>query len=360
MSRKLAGQAAQVDVADHQIGLAGSAVGDHRARDARDDGLHVGLVEAEHGGAVERHAIDELRENVLNLLERGVMVEVLAIDGGHHGDHRREQQEGAVALVGFDHHVFAAAEARRGAGVIHAAADDEGGIEPGGAENRGDHRGGGGLAVRAGDGDAVFQAHQFGQHLGARNDRESSAAPLRRFRDCRGGWRSWPPPRARRERARRDGLRKFARPRLARRSVTGESAQVGTGDGVAQGQQHLGDAAHADAADAHQMNALEIVETDRSRGAPPPRSRFDDLARGVGPRQLARARAEFDELARIVESAPDISRARRSPVSSGSGISRAAPARDHFLRVAQLVAIGGGAKGNEDARRVRRRRFPRR
>ena len=37
-------------------------------------------------------------------------------------------------------------------------------------------------------------------------------------------------------------------------------AQVGAGNGVAERQQHFGDAAHADAADAHQMNALEIVE----------------------------------------------------------------------------------------------------
>ena len=202
-----AGEAAQVDVADHQIGLARGAVGDHRARDVRDDGLHVGLVEAEHGGAVKRHAIDELRENVLNLLERGVMVEMLAIDGGDHGDHRREQQKCAVAFVGFDDHVFAAAEARRRAGVIDAPAHDEGGIEPGRAQDRGHHRGGGGLAVRAGDGDAVFQAHQFGEHLGARNDGNFQPRRFRRFRDCRGESRSWRPRRARRERVRRDGLR---------------------------------------------------------------------------------------------------------------------------------------------------------
>ena len=60
-------------------------------------------------------------------------------------------------------------DARVRAGVIHAAADDERGIESGGGQHGGDHRGGGGLAVRAGHGDAVFQAHQFGQHFGARN-----------------------------------------------------------------------------------------------------------------------------------------------------------------------------------------------
>ncbi len=37
---------------------------------------------------------------------------------------------------------------------------------------------------------------------------------------------------------------------------------VGTGNGIAQRQQHFGDAAHADAANAHQMNALKIAEAD--------------------------------------------------------------------------------------------------
>ena len=35
-------------------------------------------------------------------------------------------------------------------------------------------------------------------------------------------------------------------------------AQIGTGNLVAQRQQHLGDAAHADAADAHEMYALNL------------------------------------------------------------------------------------------------------
>ena len=173
----------------------------------RDDGLHVGLVETKHRRAVKRDAIHELREDVLNLLERGVMVEMFAIDGGHHGDDRREQKERAVALVRFDDHIFAAAQARRGAGVIDAAAHDEGGVEAGRAQDRGDHGCGGGLAMRAGHRDAVFQAHQFGQHLGARNDGNLQPHRFRRFRDCRGESRSWRPRRARPERVRRDGPR---------------------------------------------------------------------------------------------------------------------------------------------------------
>ena len=36
-------------------------------------------------------------------------------------------------------------------------------------ENRGDHRGGGGLAMRSGHGDAVLQAHQLREHFRPRN-----------------------------------------------------------------------------------------------------------------------------------------------------------------------------------------------
>ncbi len=57
-----------------------------------------------------------------------------------------------------------------GAERVDAAADNDRGIEAAGGENAGHHRGGGGLAVHAGDGDAVFEAHQLGQHLGALDD----------------------------------------------------------------------------------------------------------------------------------------------------------------------------------------------
>ena len=44
------------------------------------------------------------------------------------------------------------------------------------------HRGGGGLAVRAGDRDAVLEPHQLGQHLGAGDDRDLAAARLHDLR----------------------------------------------------------------------------------------------------------------------------------------------------------------------------------
>ena len=77
----------------------------------------------------------------------------------------RELEERAVAFVGLGDQVLRLAQARVGAHGVHAAADDDRGIEPSGGKNAGDHGRGGGLAVHAGDGNAVLQAHQFGQHL---------------------------------------------------------------------------------------------------------------------------------------------------------------------------------------------------
>ncbi len=84
-------------------------------------------------------------------------------------------KERAVAFVRFDHHVFALAHARARAGVIHAPAHDKVGSRPAAARTEATMRSGGGLAVRAGDGDAEFQAHQLGQHFRARDHRNFQA-----------------------------------------------------------------------------------------------------------------------------------------------------------------------------------------
>ncbi len=45
--------------------------------------LDVGVIEAEHGEAVERDARRELDEGLLELVVRSVVIEVLGIDVGH-------------------------------------------------------------------------------------------------------------------------------------------------------------------------------------------------------------------------------------------------------------------------------------
>ena len=70
------------------------------------------------------------------------------------------------------------AHARIGAVGVDDAAVDDGRVEPAGVEQRRDHRGGRGLAVRAADGDRRFQPHQLGEHLGAADDRQAARPRL--------------------------------------------------------------------------------------------------------------------------------------------------------------------------------------
>ena len=143
------------------------------------------MVDAHHREAVERDVLDEGAEGLLHRLEGPVVVEVLGVDVGDDGDVGGQLQEGAVAFVGLDHHPVALAEPRVGAVGVDDAAVDHGRIEPAGVQQRGDQRGGGGLAVRAGDGDGELQPHQFGQHLGAAHHRQALARARRPARDCR-------------------------------------------------------------------------------------------------------------------------------------------------------------------------------
>ena len=165
-----------VEIDEPHVGLRVLAVGDDAAiLDAADELLHDRVVGAHHGEAVERHVLDEAAEGLLHGVEGLEMIEVLGIDVGHDRDVGGELQEGAVRLVGLDHHPVAGAEPRIGAVGLDDAAVDHGRIEIAGVEQRRDQRGGRGLAVGAGDRDAALEPHQLGEHLGAPHHRQ----PLR-------------------------------------------------------------------------------------------------------------------------------------------------------------------------------------
>src|SRR5262249_6655441 len=108
---EFAGEAAKLDIADKEVGLARCAIGKDGAFDVGNDGLNVGFIEAEDSGAVERDSVNELRKGVLNVSERSVLVQVLAVDGRNHSDYRRKKQKATIAFVGFDDEVFAFAKA---------------------------------------------------------------------------------------------------------------------------------------------------------------------------------------------------------------------------------------------------------
>ena len=188
--------------------------------------------------------------------KRAVMVEMLGIDVGDDGDVGRQLQEGAVALVGLHHHPLALAHAGIGAVGVDDAAIDDGRIEPAGVEQRRDHRGGRRLAMRAADGDGLAEAHQLGQHLGAAHDRQRFRA-----RPCSSGLVFLIAD---------ETTTTSASPRfsalvadealdalVAQALHVGAVGLVGAVHPVAEIVQHLGDAAHADAADADEMHRAD-------------------------------------------------------------------------------------------------------
>ena len=68
------------------VGLPRDAVGHVAPLDARQDLLHVRVIEAEDAEPVERNAVRELDERVLDVLVRAVVIEVLGVDVRDDGD----------------------------------------------------------------------------------------------------------------------------------------------------------------------------------------------------------------------------------------------------------------------------------
>ncbi len=112
------------------------------------------------------------------MIQVRVVVQVLTVDVGDHGENRRQLEERPIAFVAFHHQIVALTQARIGAAHhAHAPADHHGGVQPGVGHNSGDHGSGGGLAMAAGDGDAKFQAHQLGKEFAAREHVFPDGAP---------------------------------------------------------------------------------------------------------------------------------------------------------------------------------------
>jgi hypothetical protein len=181
---------------------------------------------------------------------------VLGIDVRDDRVDRREVEEAAVALVGLGDQELAGAEARVRAERPHLAADDDGRVAARLAQHRADERGGRRLAVRARDGDAGLHAHQLGEHLGALDHRDLELAGAQhlgvRERD-RGGDDEHVDVGVDGGGVVRAGGHLRAEALETAKGVT--VGEVGAGHGIAEGQQHFGDAAHADSADPDEMHA---------------------------------------------------------------------------------------------------------
>jgi hypothetical protein len=150
------------------------------------------------------------------------------------------------------------AHARVGAIGVDDPAIDHGGVEPARVQQRGDHRGGGGLAVGAGHRDVGFQPHQLGQHLGPAHHRQAARAGGVQFgvaRLDRGGDHDDLRP------SRFSAFWPIEDRAPSRFQPLGDlrALQVGALHRVAVVQQHLGDARHADAADADEMDRARVA-----------------------------------------------------------------------------------------------------
>ena len=235
------------------------AVGDGLLRHARQDVADIGIIAAHHGDAVERQAVEKIDEGRLQALEVvAVGFHVVGVDIGDHRNDRRQEQKRGIRLVGLGHQEVAAAQSGIGAGGVQATTNDEGRIDTAFGQDTGHQAGRRRLAVRAGDGDAAFQAHQLGQHLGARHDRDLLLSGGDHFRvvgldggghdqrvragNIRGGMADH----------HLDAFAFEAAGRRAGRYIRAADVEVEVGE-------HFGNAAHARTADADEVDVLDLV-----------------------------------------------------------------------------------------------------
>ena len=249
----------QSDVEQADVRLRVLAIGDDAAiLDAPDQLLHGRVIEAHHRKAVERQILHEGQESLLDRVEGLEMIEMFRIDIGDDGDVGGQLQKRAVALVRLDDHPVARAAPRIGAIGVDDAAVDDGGIEAGGVEQGRDQRSRRGLAVGAGDRDALLEPHQLGEHLGAPDDGNAPQARRRQLRIVAPD-RSGDDDHRGVADLRRVMADEHARATFAQAFDVGVVARVRALHLVTDIEQHLGDAGHADAADADEMNGAELA-----------------------------------------------------------------------------------------------------
>src|SRR6266481_6953851 len=187
--------------------------------------------------------------------------------------------------------------------------------------------------MRAGHGDSVFQAHQLGKHLGARNHGNFHFVRFDDFGVVRlHGRGSHHHVRA----VGIGSLVAFIDRGAEILETLGDRGRFGVRarHGIAERQEHLGDAAHANTANAYQMDALKIAERDHHAFALCKFSctfaacsmRFT-MSRAASGRASPRAAADIFSISWGWSRSEKISPVSFSAVRSGSEIRRPAPAR---------------------------------
>ena len=118
--------------------------------------------------------MQKVEEALLEELEVAAMGrQMIVVDVGYDGDQGLQTGERGVALVGFGDEITTGSEARIAACALEETADDEGGILATLRQDAGYETGGSRLAMRAGNGYGVAEAHQLGKHFRTRYDRNA-------------------------------------------------------------------------------------------------------------------------------------------------------------------------------------------
>ena len=251
--------------------------------DRGDQLLHLGMIQTDGGEAVEGDVLDEVDEGLPHRVEVAVVVQVFRVDVGHDRNSGLEPQEAAVALIRLDHDPVAVPHLGVGAIGVDDAAVDHRRVQTGRIQQGRDHGGRCRLAVGAADRDGELQPHQFGQHLGPAHQGDATLARglhlgivgLDRRRIDHG----------------RDALADMGGvvadedlgPQLLQPFGIGAGLGVRALNRIADLQHDLGDAAHAYAADADEMDGTE-VERDGAKASDHPMRLAIDLADCTGVR----------------------------------------------------------------------------
>ena len=182
---------------------------------------------------------------------------MLGVNVSYHGNRRRQAINRAVRFVGFNDHPFAGAQARIRSVGINNSTVDHGRVQLGCFQNTCDQRCGGCLAVRAANRNRPFQSHQLGEHFSAPDHRQHALACGENFRVF--GF----------DRRRNDDDPCLAQVlgAVAHFDFDTEAAQtvyigvlrdVAALDFIAKVMYHFSNAAHADAADADEVNNADV------------------------------------------------------------------------------------------------------
>ena len=235
-------------VGEPVVGVRGFSVpADARGVQARRDGLGARVVRAGQHHPADPQA--ERGERGLDVRQARVVVQVVGLDVGDDREVGRQQQERPVALVRLGHEVQAGSVLRAEPGLGEDPADDVAGVGSALAQHRGEHGGGGGLAVRPGDRDHPAADHDRGERGRPVHHPHPAPGRLGQFRVVRADGAG--------HHQRVAGADVHAGTELAQLAEQRGIPRVAAGHADAAGQHDARDAGHAGPADAGEVHPAE-------------------------------------------------------------------------------------------------------